>query len=70
MSRLQSIIRPVPGADGPFWVQSKKNDTDFNVTLTVANLSTALDQAKADQAGQLAGETVKQVTITTETSAT
>jgi hypothetical protein len=68
MSKLQSIIRPVPGGDGPFWVQSKKDDVDFNVTLTIANLSTALDQCKTDQAGQLSGEIVKQVVISTDTT--
>lgn len=68
MSRLQSIIRPVPGGDGPFWVQSAKDGVDYNVTLTIANLSAALDQCKTDQGGVLGGEAVKQVTIVTETT--
>lgn len=66
LTKIQSVIRPVSGGDGPFWVVSSKDGVDFNVTLTVANLSAALDQAKTDQASVVSGVTVMQITIATQ----
>lgn len=68
MSEFTSIIRPVSGADGPWWcVTRNANGTDFNITLGIANVGTALDQAKTDGAAVLAAAsaTATNIQITT-----
>ena len=49
MARLISTIRPVSGADGPFYVVTKRNGDDFNVSTGVTGLVQAVNQAVADQ---------------------
>ena len=49
MPQYSQTLRPVSGADGPWWVISRNPDgTDFNVTLGLASPGAALDQAKTD----------------------
>ena len=70
MARFVSTIRPAPGGDGPFYVVTETLDgaggTVTNVTTGVANISAALDQAKADQGSLLGGLTFKRATIATD----
>jgi len=55
VGQYKQTLRPISGADGPWWVISQNPDgTDFNVTTTVANVGAALDQAKSDGATILA----------------
>lgn len=65
MSTIKSVIRPVAGGDGPFFVTTEKDGAVQNVTLTLANLNAALDQVKTDQSAGIGGLTVQQVTIST-----
>lgn len=62
-----SVIRKAPSPDGPYWVQTRDasaaDGADANITLGLANVSAALDQAKSDQAALLSGSTVVQSTI-------
>ncbi len=66
MARFLSTIRPAPGADGPFYVVTETDGAVTNVTIGVANISAALDQAKTDQGGLLGGLTVSRVAILTD----
>lgn len=65
MSQLLSTLRPAPGADGPFFVVTDKDGAVVNVTVGLANLNAALDQAKTDQGANLNGGTVNKVEIRT-----
>lgn len=67
MANLTSTIRPAPGADGPFYVVSEKNNVVTNVTLGLANLNAALDQAKTDQGVDFVAPLVR-TTISTQDS--
>jgi hypothetical protein len=65
MATLKSTIRPAPGGDGPFFVTSELNGAVSNVTLGVATLSAAINQARDDQGAVLGNLTVSQVVIST-----
>ena len=66
---LKSIIRSAPPSKGgPFYLTTDQDGTTVNVTLALASLSAALDQAKADQGALLSGETVLQVQVVTTAS--
>lgn len=65
MAQLLSVIRPVPGADGPFYVVTDANNSTVNVTTGVLTLGAALDVAKSDQGANLGGGTVARVEIKT-----
>lgn len=64
---IVSTIRKAPSPDGPYWVQSRDttatDGADSNITLGLANVSAALDQAKSDQAALLSGGSVVQSVI-------
>jgi hypothetical protein len=62
---VKSMIRAAPGGDGPFFVVTEKEGVVTNVTLTLASLAAALDQAKTDQAAAISGLTWQQTSIGT-----
>jgi len=72
MAQWRSTIKPAPGADGPFVVTTESLTGPAaqpweitNVTLGVANIAAALDQAKSDGGALLGGLTVRQITTMT-----
>ena len=68
--RLLSTIKPASGADGPFYVVTEVDGSavpNGNVTVGVATVLAALNQARDDQAAALQG-TVVSVTIETRAS--
>lgn len=72
MAQWRSIIKPAPGGDGPYCVvtesmtgPSQQPWQVTNVTVGVANIGAALDQAKSDGAALLGGLTVQQITTMT-----
>lgn len=78
MAQWRSIIRPAPGGDGPFTCTTESIPANgsinggipsiTNVTLGLANIGAALDQAKTDGAALLGSLTVQQIiTITIAT---
>mgnify|MGYP001572882232 CR=1 FL=1 len=64
---ITSVIRPAPGADGPFYVVTEKDGAVTNVTTGLVDITTALDRVKTDQAAVLSGLTIDRITISTRT---
>lgn len=62
--RLISIIRPAPSPDGPYYVVTENDGNVTNVTLGLASISAAIDQAKTDQIAVFAG-TLQNISIST-----
>lgn len=55
MPILRSTIRPAPGGDGPFFVVTENDGTVANVTLGLATITAALNQARDDQGTIISG---------------
>jgi hypothetical protein len=68
VANFLSTIRPATGGDGPFFVVTETGGSVSNVTLGLANLGAAMDQAKSDQNAILGGATVVSVRVDTLTT--
>jgi len=62
---VRSMIKPVTGVNGPFYVITEKDGDVINITLSLNNLSLALDKVKSDHVTALSGAIIKSVHVVT-----
>lgn len=67
MLQIKSVIRPAPGADGPYFTVTESGGSVTNVTTGIATINAALNQARDDHsaviaAGGLAFKTTSLIT--------